>query len=417
MSRTEPRSVGWGRVKLIASREFRERVGQKAYLIALVVGAIVAAAAVIAPSLLDGDDTGPADAERIAVVVQGDSAEARTRIDRLNAAGSNVPGTPVRFVSKRDVEQLRGAVRDDDEKVGAIVSGTAEAPQVRIVTREGGNDLAGRVIEIVNRAAQEERLGAVAATASRGDFFAPVQTQEETVAGSGPTVKTTAVVSVLGLLLYIAGIMLTTSYATGIVSDRTNHVTERLLTAAKPREHLAGKLLGIGASGLLQFAAWIAAALIADLAAGSGTALDDVPTSLMVFFPIALVLTYVLYAAAATVLVLPVRKAEDVSGAIGPAVMLQVVGFVATTTIVAPGATISGTIQVLSLIPFFSPLLMLARLAAGDVPAWELAVGVAGPIVLAIILLRLAGPAYARYSIDAPGGKGLKAALGALRTR
>ncbi|MDO9356177.1 MAG: ABC transporter permease [Solirubrobacteraceae bacterium] len=417
MSRTEPRSVGWGRVRLIASREFRERVGQKAYLIALVVGALVAAAAVIAPSLLGGDDDGAVEPERVAIVVQDTPASARARLLSFESAAATLPGAPVKFVAKRDEAQVRASVRDDDEEVGAVVTGTTAEPEVQVVTREGGSELAARVIEIANRAAQEERLTDATREISKDQFFAPVKTQEATVEGSGPTVKTTAVVSVLGLLLYIAGIMLTTSYATGIVSDRTNHVTERLLTAAKPREHLAGKLLGIGASGLLQFAAWIAAALIADVAAGSGTALDDVPASLMIFFPVALVLTYVLYAAAATVLVLPVRKAEDVSGAIGPAVMLQVVGFIATTTIVAPGATISGTIQILSLIPFFSPLLMLARLAAGDVPAWELAVGVAGPIVLAIILLRLAGPAYARYSIDAPGGKGLKAALGALRTR
>ncbi len=409
--------AGVRRAWLIALREFRERVGQRAYLISFVVGALVAAAAVGAPALFGGDEPeGEPTPDRVAVVFapQGEGLDG-LRLGDLQTGAEAVRGYPLRFVELDGEAAVRRAVRDGDESVGVIVAGPRTAPTVAVVAREdGGGILADRAVQAVDAAAVRARAEALG-DVDAGDLLRPLETRAETVSGAGPTVAATAVVSVLGLLLYIGGILLTQTYANGIVSDRTNRVTERLLTAARPLEHLAGKLVGVGSAGLLQFAGWIAVALLADAVLGSGTALDRVPTALIAWFPVALLLTYVLYASAASVLVLPVRKSEDVGGAIAPAVMLQVIAFITATTIIAPGATVSGTVQVLSLVPFFSPLLMLGRLAGGSVPAWELAVAAVGPLLLAAVLLRVAAPAYARYAIDAPGGKGLKAVAGVLR--
>ncbi len=411
------RKAGWRRGWLIALREFRERVGQRAYLISFVVGALVAAAAVGAPALIGDDGSGGTEEpDRVAVAFAPQGAGVRgLALADLQAGAAAVRGYPLRFAEVRSAEAVREAVRAGDELVGIVVAGPRTAPTVRVVSREdGGGFVADHAVQAVDEAAVRVRAQALG-DVDAGDLLRPVEASAETVKGAGPTVAATAVVSVLGLLLYIGGILLTQTYANGIVSDRTNRVTERLLTAARPLEHLAGKLVGVGAAGLLQFAGWIAVALLADAVLGSGTALDRVPGALIAWFPVALVLTYVLYASAASVLVLPVRKSEDVGGAIAPAVMLQVIGFIVATTIIAPGATVSRTVEVLSLVPFFSPLLMLGRLAGGPVPAWELAVAIAGPLLLAAVLLRVAAPAYARYAIDAPGGKGLKAVAGVLR--
>lgn len=412
------RRAGLRRARLIARREFFERVGQRAYLLAVVVGSLVAIAAVIAPALLDSDDDAQQDPDQVAVAIESAAPGLpRLALDDLQRAGATLRGVPIQFVPKPDASSVRRGVEDGDDAVGIVVAGPATAPTVRVITREdGGGFVADQAAEAVDAAAEQaraERLDDV----DPADLLRPVEVRAETVSGTGPTAAATAVVSILGLLVYIGGILLTQTYATGIVTDRTGHVTERLLTAARPAEHLAGKLVGVGAAGLLQFFAWILVALAADVVAGGGTAIDRSPPALIAFFPVALVLTYVLYAASASVLVLPVRKSEDVSGAVGPAVMLQVIAFIATTTIVAPGATVSKTIEWLSLVPFFSPLLMLGRLAGGDVPTWQLVVAIAGPLVLAAILLRIAAPAYARYAIEAPGGKGLGAVLALLRSR
>lgn len=405
------------RAWLIARREFRERVGQRAYLISFVVGALVAAGAVGAPAIFGDDDSGAEQTpDRVAVAfAEQGAAVPGLSLSDLQAGAASVRGYPLRFTELRGDAAIRRAVADGDEPVGLVVAGPRTAPTVRVVSREdGGGFLADHAVQAVDAAAQRARAASLG-DVDPDDLLRPVEAKSETVSGAGPTVAATAVVSVLGLLLYIGGILLTQTYANGIVSDRTNRVTERLLTAARPLEHLAGKLVGVGSAGLLQFAGWIVVAVLADAVLGSGTALDRVPSALIVWFPVALVLTYVLYASAASVLVLPVRKSEDVGGAIAPAVMLQVIAFISATTIIAPGATVSGTVEVLSLVPFFAPLLMLGRLAGGSVPAWELAVAIAGPLLLAALLLRITAPAYARYAIDAPGGKGLKAVVSVLR--
>lgn len=411
------RRAGLRRVWLIARRELFERVGQRAYAFALVIGAVVAAAAVVAPALLDdAEDPSSRAPDRVALAIEPAAPGLpQFTLAELQNGAASVRGYPLRFAQVDDPAAVRRAVAGGDRSVGVVIAGPATAPTVRVITREDGGgviaDKAAQAVDAAAEAARADRLGDV----DSSDLLRPVEVRAETVSGTGPTAAATAVVTVLGLLLYIGGILLTQTYANGIVSDRTGHVTERLLTAARPVEHLGGKLVGVGVAGLLQFGVWILVALAADVVAGGGTAIDRAPARLLVFFPVALVLTYVLYAASATVLVLPVRKSEDVAGAIGPAMMLQVVAFILTTTIVAPGATVSKAIEWLSLVPFFSPLLMLARLAGGPVPAWEIAVAIVGPVLLAAVLLRVAAPAYARYAIEAPGGKGLAAVLGLLR--
>lgn len=409
----DPHGAGLRRARLIAFREFRERVGQKAYRISLVLGMIAAAVAVVLPTLFGDDDGSGSSAERVVVAFSGAGTLSGAQ---LTAAADGTRGAPLRFVRVRDEAAARKAVGDGDESLGLVVGGTATDPTVAVLLREdGGGSLASQAAQAVDLAAQRARLEDRGSVGEADEVFRPASVTTQVVAGGGPSERATGVAAVLGLLLYLAGIVLVQAYANGIVSDRTNHVTERLLTAARPWEHLSGKLVGVGAAGILQFFGYIAAAVIASAIAGSGTAFDGVPIELIIFFPIGLVLSYVLYSAMATILVLPVRKTEDVGSAVAPAIILQIVAFSITSTIVAPGVTVSSTVEILSLIPFFSPLIMLGRLAGGDVPAWELAVAIAGPLLLAAILLRIAAPAYARYAIDAPGGKGLKAALGSLR--
>ncbi|MDQ8044948.1 MAG: ABC transporter permease [Solirubrobacteraceae bacterium] len=408
---------GMRRLRLIAAREFRDRVGQKAYRLAIVFGMILAAAAVVLPSVLGGGDdggSGPSSSGTVVVAYGAEGAAAALTVDELRRAGDGVRGGRIHFVAGASADAARAEVRKGDRDLALVVGGSKARPSVTLVSRQdGGGELADQAAAVVDRAASIARLASSGAAGQQA--LAPASITPEIVAGSGPTDRAAGVVGVLGLLLYVGGLLLATAYGNGVVSDRTNHVTERLLTAAKPFEHLAGKLLGIGASGLLQFALWMIAAVAANAAAGHGSAFDGVPLRLLVFFPVALVLTYLLYASLAAILVLPVRKSEDVGPALAPATILQIVSFSFGTTIVAPGSTVSSLVHTMSLIPFFSPILMLCRLAGEAVPAGELAVGILGPIVVSAILLRLVAPAYARYAIDAPGGKGLGAVVAMLR--
>lgn len=415
MTQPARQPISWRRIRLIAGREIRERLAQKVFRVVLVIGAMFVAGLIVVPTVLGGGDDRP---ERTTVPVafpteNAAGARDRARLLERAAAENGGAGVQLRVVSSA---AARAAVRDGDDDLALVVRGPATAPLVQVLQRSGSAVDVAEVSAAVQRATIRARLGAEQVTAA-GTVLAPVDVRPVVLEGSGSTGAAAAVVGVMTLVLYLVGLLLNTAFANGLVSDRTGRIVERLLTAARPEEHLAGKLLGVGGAGLLQLGAWMLAGGLAAFAVSGDLAdtFEGVPSLLIIWFPISLVLTYVLYAAVAAVLILPVRRIEDVAGALALGSMLQIVGYVAATTIIAPGSTVGPTVHVLSLIPFFSPLLMLPRIAAESVPAWELAVAALGPLLVAVLLIRLAAPAYARHAIDAPGGKGLGAAIRALR--
>lgn len=403
------------RTWLIARRELRERLAQKAFRIALVVGLVLSAAVVALPALLDEDD-GPAQVRVPVAAAGGEAGAVAQSLTRTAAQTVGLPG--LRFRAEPGAGRVRALVRDGDADVG-VIAGADGTPRELVVREDGGGSAVQEVLRVLERYVVARRVGAPGSSAATAALL-PAGVELAPVEGGGPSDTAAGVTSVLSLLLYLAGLLLMTTFASGLIGDRAGRVTERLLTAARPVEHLAGKLIGVGAAGVLQLLVWMAGAVAASLAVSGGDAtspLGELPTEALVFFPFAFIGTYVLYAALAAVLVLPARKTEDVGAATAPATILQIAGFVIASSSVAPGSTISPLAEAASLVPFFAPLAMFARLVAESVPAWQIAVAAAGPFLLGGLILTLVAPAYARHAIDAPpGGKGLGAALRALRS-
>jgi ABC-2 type transport system permease protein len=98
-----------------------------------------------------------------------------------------------------------------------------------------------------------------------------------------------------------------------------------------------------------------------------------------------------------------VSRQEDVSGAVTPALMLVIAGYVIGISIL-PSNPGSPLVEVLSLIPMFSPTLMPMRLAMGGVPAWEAGLSVLLVILLIPMLIWFAGRIY-RNAVMRTGAK------------
>lgn len=102
---------------------------------------------------------------------------------------------------------------------------------------------------------------------------------------------------VLSMLLLMA-LMTTGGYLVqAIGSEKENRVIEVLLATVKPQELLAGKLLGLGAAGLLQFGVW-ALGFVATLAALLGVLEDiavEVPWGAVAMAPVLFVIGYLFY--------------------------------------------------------------------------------------------------------------------------
>jgi ABC-2 type transport system permease protein len=195
----------------------------------------------------------------------------------------------------------------------------------------------------------------------------------------------TALAFIAMLLMFYQILMFGLYVAMGVVEEKSSRVVEVLLATIKPLHLLWGKVLGIGAVGLAQLAAYGLVGLGAGIATGlltvTGTALG-VFASVLGWFILGFAFFAVLYAAAGSM----VSRQEDVNSTATPITMLVLIGYVlAQVTLADPHGTAAA---VMSWIPPFSSMLMPLRIAAGTTNPVQI-VGSAVLMVLATAALAL----------------------------
>ena len=73
-------------------------------------------------------------------------------------------------------------------------------------------------------------------------------------------------VPLIFMVLFLLSVLMTSGYLMqGTATEKENKVVEVLLASANPDEILAGKLLGLGAAGLLQIAVWLSMLMVTGL--------------------------------------------------------------------------------------------------------------------------------------------------------
>jgi ABC-2 type transport system permease protein len=178
--------------------------------------------------------------------------------------------------------------------------------------------------------------------------------------------------------------------AMSVVEEKSSRVMEVILNAATPLQLLCGKVLGVGAVALTQYAAILLAGAAAILAQGElarmvlgessgGVGLPAGLTIGMllllgVFGVLGFLLYGVLYAAAGSL----VSRQEDVQAAVMPLALVSTAGYL--VAVYASMGLIDidrGWLALIALVPFVSPFLMLSLVTAGEVSAPEVVLAVA----------------------------------------
>jgi ABC-2 type transport system permease protein len=166
-----------------------------------------------------------------------------------------------------------------------------------------------------------------------------------------------------------------------------------LLSTIRPWQLMAGKVLGIGTVGLMQMVAIGGVGIISGLATGVLTISLSAAVGTVVWLIVWYLLGFFMYSIVFAALGALVSRQEDVGGAVTPAMMFVIAGYVVGISIL-PSNPGSPLVEVLSLIPTFSPTLMPMRLAMGGVPIWEAALSVLLVIALIPVLIWFAGRIY-----------------------
>jgi ABC-2 type transport system permease protein len=216
---------------------------------------------------------------------------------------------------------------------------------------------------------------------------------------------------VAGLLMYFILLVYGSQVMMGVMEEKTNRIAEVIVSSVRPFQMMLGKIIGIGAVALTQFLLWIVFILVAyNVAKEAGTQMGaaemvgnmqrlftkvDVPLILFCFgfyFLAGFFFYASLYGAVGSAVNEDIREAQSLSFPITMLVILSIA--MMTASIANP----SGPIAVWgSLLPFSSPIVMMARIpygVPGTVPWWQLIASMAILILSFLCMVWLAGKIY-----------------------
>jgi ABC-2 type transport system permease protein len=336
-----------GPIRLVARREITQRIGEKSFLISTGITLAIIILVVVIPPLLG---LGGTPQYTIAT-----DAESRPIAERAVALADNFDAE-VSIVERDADATLRGGEiqsqeEPDDTLVGLLQTANqslepSQRPELTVVTAE------------------------------------PVDPDRDAKAG----LAFFAILMLYGQLIAYGFIV-----ASGVVEEKASRVIEVLLAAIKPKDLLAGKVLGLGILGLGQL---LVIAVIGVAVAGLSGALD-IDGTLLSAVALALVwfvLGYAFYAALYAVAGAMVPRQEELQSSTTPLTMAILVSFFAGFAVNEdPDGVLA---HVCAFIPFTAPITMPGRIMLGEVPAWEIAASVAVMIGATALLIPLAARIY-----------------------
>lgn len=204
----------------------------------------------------------------------------------------------------------------------------------------------------------------------------------------------------LGIIIFVSIFSYGGYITRGVIEEKTNRIVEVIASSVKPIELLTGKMAGVGLLAVTQFGIWILA--LAGLTSVAGPAalyfmdsgssslgtdmagaeaelpaflnLPTVETSLVVYFILFFILGYLLYSSLFAAVGSAADSETDTQQLMlpisAPIMIAYIIMFHAWRN---PDSTLS---VVGSLIPFFSPILMVTRIAITEVPFWQISLSV-----------------------------------------
>ncbi|MGZ5297345.1 MAG: ABC transporter permease [Actinomycetota bacterium] len=179
--------------------------------------------------------------------------------------------------------------------------------------------------------------------------------------------------------------------ATGVIEEKASRVVEILLSTIRARQLLAGKILGIGALGLLQLVAIAAYSIV--LASLTGAL--DIPTHALGTAALAIgwfVLGFGFYASLFAVAGALVSRMEELQNVIVPLNLVILVSFFLSIGATSdPSSTLS---RIVSIVPFSAALSMPVRISFGAATPLEVVASLAIMIGATALLIPLAGRVY-----------------------
>lgn len=196
---------------------------------------------------------------------------------------------------------------------------------------------------------------------------------------------------VLTFLLYLTIIIYGYYVMRGVLEEKSSRIVEVIVANLSPAELMAGKIFGVGAVGLTQYLIWAVLATnlavpgLVTLGLREGS-LNPLSPALMLFFILFFLFGYFLFATLYAAVGAAFNSEEEAQQMQSVISMFLAIPFVLMFVVLNdPDSTAS---VVLSLFPFFSPVLFFLRMTVAFPPTWQ--------IVLCFVLMSLTLAAMVR---------------------
>ena len=378
------------KVFTILKREYLARVKTKGFIIGTFLLPVFILGASLLPALLMQVNKG--EAKRIVIIDQSNQLQQplseafAAAKDKSDKALFKVKTVEPSATIEETKEKLNKMVADKDLDIFIILPDSViQSSSFELYAKNVGNfDLIQRVERTVSDVIRNTRFSEAGMDADLvRDLNRWVSATTFRVDEKGSK-KQRAEVSfifslVMVMMLYMMLILYGTFVMRAVIEDKNSRVVEVIISSVKPHQFMAGKVLGIGATGLTQFIIWILTAIIASTYGltmarsmapeASGFVLPDISIWVYVAFAFYFLVGYFFYAALAAGVGSMVNNDSEAQSyqwvVIMPIILSFFLMFAVNNT---PDSTLS---IILSLIPFFTPILMFARILQGAAPLWQ----------------------------------------------
>jgi ABC-2 type transport system permease protein len=414
----------WRKVATIIRREYLSRVQTKAFWISTAVVPLLMLAFTVLPSLLmmrtGGDYT-------VAVVTADDALwgqlekavaertarEAGTDLNVVTgqkASPSSLTITLRRVQPVADTEaqrlELKRGVAAKQLSGALILPGTviADGKAEYLSTNVSAIRLISLLERAVDAAVVHLRLtGAgvppdqIKALTARADMK-PVRIGENlTESKEGAFEKSFILSYVLSFTLYMTMMFYGYYVMRGVLEEKSSRIVEVIVANVRPMELMLGKIFGVGAVGLTQYAIWVLVAmnlavpgLLGITALEGSTAL--VSPTLLVFFVVFFILGYFMFASFYAAIGAAFNTEEEAQQMQTVVSIFMALSLMFMFPVLAnPDSTLS---LVLSLIPLFAPVLFFVRMTVQMPPLWQTALCLTLLVAFIFLIARFAAAVY-----------------------
>jgi ABC-2 type transport system permease protein len=379
-------------VLVILRREYVSRIRTKAFWISTVALPIVFGALLVLPSLILARSSASLDL----VVVDRTGQVAPVLEQQLGSGGGKGRRMATFHLQVEAPAPDAAAQRAElDRRVLAgginawlwIDKAGLDAGQVEYHASSVSNLVTQGVLERhLSSAVRQVRLHAAGLDDERIDALVrPVELSTIRISKEGSRAETGLAGFGLAYFLFFTLYMMLIIYGqqvmTGVLEEKSSRIVEVVLATVEPFELMMGKLAGIGLVGLTQLVIWLLTALALTAPAvlsavaflPEGFTMPSLPLSLVLHCVGLFLLGFFLFASFYGAIGAAFNNLQEAQQFASLGMMFLILPFLFLFVVINdPDSTLA---VVLSLIPPFTPLLMMLRLAVKTPPAWQIVLG------------------------------------------